>query len=633
MMFSTHTKMPRDVGPLQAAAVLYGDWGTSKAYVIGLAFALAGHTSFWLIALVGFLNILVGLNYMVICKYYPNGGGVYASVRHHSKVLALLGAFFLIADYMVTASLSALSAFYYFGALSPSAWAMSAIIAIGAINFFGPRYSAKLAVAIALPTCFVMILLGMLTLPNLGTAIENLEPLKGDLGANWITFVSIIVALSGIESIANITGVMKLDPGSTLKKPSVTKTASKAILWVTIEVVTLTTLFGLATNALPGLTFADNTVNAPGQPDVRDYMLRYMGLIFGTYSFGPEIGQVISYTVSTVIGILLLSAVNTALIALESLLFVVASDRELPLFFKNLNPFGVPFYALIAAAIMPLTLLYLHADIAELADLYAIGFIGAIATNLGVTSINKELPLKTYERIFMFSTFCVMLLIEITLFIEKPHAANYVITILAIGLFLRGVVVESYERKASSRKETLARHRLSGGLLAEQNEQSDTDLKEVTIYAAPESEQDIFDPSTMHIHEGSLMCAATHVGKTLEFAIQKAKIENQLLYVLFVREQRILTQSDKEKEWWEDEEACKIVDHLVHICHEMKVKFVYSVSDSPADSIVESARNSKISRLILGLSRKSKLRQLLQGNFISRISKVLPPEIDLIIIS
>ena len=42
---------PRNVDWKRAAALLYGDWGTSKAYVIGLAFAVAGYASFWLIAL------------------------------------------------------------------------------------------------------------------------------------------------------------------------------------------------------------------------------------------------------------------------------------------------------------------------------------------------------------------------------------------------------------------------------------------------------------------------------------------------------------------------------------------------------------------------------------------------------
>src|SRR6266480_1876133 len=76
-MIATNVKRPRNVDWKRAAAILYGDWGTSKAYVIGLAFAVAGYASFWLIALMCVLTALVGLNYMVICRLYPDGGGVY----------------------------------------------------------------------------------------------------------------------------------------------------------------------------------------------------------------------------------------------------------------------------------------------------------------------------------------------------------------------------------------------------------------------------------------------------------------------------------------------------------------------------------------------------------------------------
>jgi amino acid transporter len=81
-MIGGKTRRPRNVDSLRAAAILYGNWGTSKAYVLGLAFALAGYSSFWLFAAMSFLLALVGINYMAICRYYPDGGGVYASVSN-----------------------------------------------------------------------------------------------------------------------------------------------------------------------------------------------------------------------------------------------------------------------------------------------------------------------------------------------------------------------------------------------------------------------------------------------------------------------------------------------------------------------------------------------------------------------
>ena len=71
-MIGANIKRPRNVDWKRAAAILYGDWGTSKAYVIGLAFAVGGYASFWLIAAMCVLTALVGLNYMVICRLYPD---------------------------------------------------------------------------------------------------------------------------------------------------------------------------------------------------------------------------------------------------------------------------------------------------------------------------------------------------------------------------------------------------------------------------------------------------------------------------------------------------------------------------------------------------------------------------------
>src|SRR5580698_9780742 len=162
-MIVGRTKRPRNVDAPRAAAILYGDWGTSKAYVIGLAFAVAGYSSFWLIAAMSVLTALVGVNYMAICKHYPDGGGVYASVRHRSEIVSIVGAFLLIADYIVTAALSAMSAFDYlghcFGISHPELWAAASIAVIGGLNFFGPKHTGGLAFLVSIPTALVVVIL------------------------------------------------------------------------------------------------------------------------------------------------------------------------------------------------------------------------------------------------------------------------------------------------------------------------------------------------------------------------------------------------------------------------------------------------------------------------------------------
>src|ERR1044071_7907676 len=91
-MDSIGVHRPRNVDWQRAAALLYGDWGTSKAYVIGAAFLAATYASFPIILAVCALTGLVGYNYIIICKHFPDGGGVYSSARS-------IGAAFLAATY------------------------------------------------------------------------------------------------------------------------------------------------------------------------------------------------------------------------------------------------------------------------------------------------------------------------------------------------------------------------------------------------------------------------------------------------------------------------------------------------------------------------------------------------------
>src|SRR5258707_1098896 len=106
---------PRNLDWKRAAALLYGDWGTSKAYVIGLAFLVAGYSALPIILAVCALTGLVAYNYIVICRHFPDGGGVYSAARQQGRVLAVMGALMLVANFTVTAALSGWQAATYFG--------------------------------------------------------------------------------------------------------------------------------------------------------------------------------------------------------------------------------------------------------------------------------------------------------------------------------------------------------------------------------------------------------------------------------------------------------------------------------------------------------------------------------------
>src|SRR5213075_678056 len=155
---------PRNVDWKRAAALLYGDWGTSKAYVLGLAFLAAGFSSLPIILAVCDLTGLVGINYAIICKYFPDGGGVYSAARSQGRLLAVVGALLLVADLTVTAALSGWSALTYItSGAEHILWikflrdhialtTTVVLLFLGAINYFGPKHSGSFAIALALPT-------------------------------------------------------------------------------------------------------------------------------------------------------------------------------------------------------------------------------------------------------------------------------------------------------------------------------------------------------------------------------------------------------------------------------------------------------------------------------------------------
>src|SRR4029077_20916614 len=98
-----------------AGPMLYGDWGTSRFYVLGLRFFLRWIRGFWYILGVGVLVAAVGWAYTVVCRVYPDGGGVYTAARQISPLLSVIGALLLFADYAFTAAVSAFDGMHYFG--------------------------------------------------------------------------------------------------------------------------------------------------------------------------------------------------------------------------------------------------------------------------------------------------------------------------------------------------------------------------------------------------------------------------------------------------------------------------------------------------------------------------------------
>ena len=611
MAISIDVNRPRDVDWKRAAALLYGDWGTSKAYVIGLAFAATAFGSLPLIIAVSVLTGLVGVNYAAICRYFPDGGGVYSAARAQGRLLAVIGALLLVADLTVTAALSCWDGLAYFGLpanVTPFV-AIGVIAIFGFINSYGPKHSGTLAVALAVPTVLVVVFLIALSVPSLKLA--NLEMPHMSWGKLWVEFSGVILALSGVEAIANLTGVLKLDPGSTPEHPKVGREARRAILPVGIEVTIGTVLLGWGMLSLPKSL-------APQMERDHEHMLRFMAEQFGTMRFGSEVaGTACGWIVGIIIGALLLSAVNTCVAALIGLLYMLARDDEMPKQFTALNRHGVPKLPLFAAVVVPsIILLFTIPDpngaLKMLAGLYAIGVVGAIAVNVGSCAFNKALPVKWYDRTLFLITFVILFAVELTLARTKPDALFFVVCVLGIGLGLR-----AWSHKRSGLQTITVTH----------------EVAEIVSPAKIES----LRPKCI---EGQrIMVAARGVTPVLRFALEEARLRKATLCVLYVKEVAVFMPLPKygsasgRARWQDDPQAAAIMSLMLKAGEDAGVEVlpVYAVSTDPSATILDLTATLGVDYLMLGAQHRFSMAKLLKGNVVERVAAGLPEDIQLII--
>ncbi len=604
---------PRNVDWKRAAGLLYGDWGTSKAYVTGFAFSgLAGaaaYRSLPIIVAVCALTALVAYNYIIVCKHYPDGGGVYSAARLQSRFLAVLGALLLIANFTVTA---AMSGWFGMGYLRvPQAYigaaTMALIFVIGVINYFGPKHSGSLALMLAVPMMtVVLMIIGLSVVTQPGLSFANLEPLQKGFRANWISFVNLILALSGVEAIANLTGVMKLDPNATMEHPRVVRTASKAIGVVAAEVVFGTALCGWAMLSLPGKGQGLEALLHKRWED----MLSVLAEQYGAMAWGSTAGILFGVLTGVIVGLLLLSAVNTAVAAMIGLTYTIARDGEMPRAFTRLNAHGVPWWPLVIATGLPILVVMFSNNPGSLMGLYAIGVVGAITVNLGSCAFNRHLPLRWHERGVMGLTFLLLFVIELTIARTKPDALFFAVCVLGVGLALRSYA----QRRAGFRTMTVS--------------------EEVAAAVSPEALPDF----KLNLEPGqSILVAARGLTPVLRFAMEEARFRGGTLYVLYVKEVAVVFSGlavSKDKPRWQDEPtARKIMYSMMESGRHNHVPVVplYVVSEDPAGTILDLAATLGIDLLMLGASHRGALASLLKGSVATKVAKDLPENIQLLI--
>jgi nucleotide-binding universal stress UspA family protein len=360
------------------------------------------------------------------------------------------------------------------------------------------------------------------------------------------------------------------------------------------------------------------SVIGAGGPDgtsdrVRDTMLR----ILAEYYVGPAFASI----AAIVFALLLLSAVNTAVTDLVSIQFMMSRDKELPQPFGGLNRWGMPVLPLIMGTIAPIIVVLIAPDVGSLADLYAIGVVGAVALNLGSSATTPHAGIKTYERVGMAVLAMLMVVIWFTIAYEKPHALMFAMTIMGLGLAGRWAAHHREQIRDWAEKRAPALVEATG-VASERLVASAAALLGRTR-TAPSG------PTQKRI-----MVATRGNPKLVAFAIEQGKALHGELIVLFVRHIAVTAFAPvKPMSLADDAEAMEMFAAFRAQAEAADVPayFIYSPAFDVAETILEIAATHAVDMLLLGTTQRSMLWRAMKGDVIQQVAAQLPERITLLV--
>jgi nucleotide-binding universal stress UspA family protein len=363
-----------------------------------------------------------------------------------------------------------------------------------------------------------------------------------------------------------------------MKDPA--RDSKRAILSVLTKVILVNAFLGLAMLAVQGLN--------PG--DHLEDMLRFLGEHYVGHWFG--------WFVALSLGVLLISAGNTALNGLISIQFLMSVDKELPSSLRRLNRHGVPIIPLIATTSIPIVVLLLISDVEALSHLYAIGLVGAMTINIGSTATDKSVYLKPLEKFFMLVSATILFLVEISIAVKKTDATIFALAILALGLAARAVA----KRKLRAVPAV-------------------PELVPAPVSARRRRRKEL--PSTKY-----LVAVKEMSEKLLRFAAEEARARNAFLFVLRVKEIAVGALPAMLEMPTNGQEQ-----RIEEICTEARIDFqsLQIPSYDVGYTIAEQAATFGVDRVIIGAQHRSRLEYALKGSVMRSLNTLLPEEVQLVI--
>jgi amino acid transporter/nucleotide-binding universal stress UspA family protein len=649
---------PRNLKWIHAGPLLYGDWGTSRLYVLGLAFLYTAHASIVYLAAIGLLMLAVSWAYTIICRCFPEGGGVYTAARQLSPTLSVVGSTLLLAGYIMTAAISVIEAFHYFHAPDNLVlpFAVVAIVLVGGVNWLGAKSAGKFALIIALVALGVSAIMAIMCIPLF---IRGIDTISFDFfretsaGHAWVNFTKICLALAGVEAVANMTGLMK---------QPVSREAKRTIWPVSIEVVGLNLVFGLA---LAGLSFTvlstsmidmhtpdeirlqdtrsafietlnqesaalytaessisltQDEIDALSPESLHAYerieeheeaveqytnaSMRIIAQEAATNMVGPRFGASFGTIAGITFGLLLLSATNTAVMAMVSVFYAMGNDNELPKSLTKLNYSGVPWVGLIVSVVIPIMVILVEQDVTVLASLYVLGVTGAITVTVLSSAYNKALEIGKISRILMWILGLFLLSISLTIAFTQPVSTAFSGTLVALALGVRTIRTNAFSDTGQAIEPPT-----TGWLKL---------LQAIEIKIDPNK------PKIMLASRGRYQS---------EYAVDLAKRRDANLFAIFVRPIRVMDLRPGQAPRIEtDESAQEALGTTAMLAKEAGINFVpiFVTSQEIADEILDHTVTYGCDTLIMGKSRRSVFSRKLEGDVVSNVSRDLPDGITMI---
>ncbi len=372
-----HNQSRNLLGPILCWAVVFADIGTSVYYVPGILYGTEGITTLagFFVFLTMSVFVLLTLKYAEVSHRFPQGGGVVTvAAQAMNHWVGALGGMFILVDYFLTSAISCLSGILYFSVVVPALGPIAlwitivVLVLLGILNWVGISESAKVSLVGAVIAFLsdIAILVTVFTHISFGEFLSLIPSMFQNHSlaptSILIGFAASFLAFSGLESISQLSPVMKLP-----RK----RVAGMALLLVILTIGLTSPLLTLLSTILLQPEAADPVKNA-----------QLISLLAGHW------GNIILQTeVAVSASALLVFASNTAIIGSYHVFMALSRMEFFPAFVLKRNKLrGTPQYSIALSTGIPIiVLLLVNGNIALLGDMYAFGLLGAFSlTCLGL---------------------------------------------------------------------------------------------------------------------------------------------------------------------------------------------------------------------------------------------------------